>query len=312
MSRVVVSGAAGYVGSRLVGSLKEDGVDVIGVVRKKRPWLEGLPQIEVDILEGLIEVPDGTDAFVHLAAPNEIQAHEEPELALATTVLGAHRVATAARENGVRRFIYLSTFHVYGKAVLAGDLITERCVPEPTAMYGASRLAAEHVIGSELSGSDTEFVCLRLTNSVGAPAHPSVERWTLVANDLCRQIAKTGQMRLRSDGSQFRDFVSLSEVCRVIGYAAEGGVAAGTYNVGSGRSISVRQLASELGEIASTKLGREVPLMAPPAPPAPPPAYTVSVDKIRSQGVSVGQSIEGDLRESLEMCLSMKEEIPDD
>ena len=80
-------------------------------------------------------------------------------------------------------------------------MLTEDLRPEPRSSYAISRLASEHVAAT-LAGGAADVVVLRLTNSVGAPVDPAVDRWTLVTNDLCRQGALTGRLELRSSGVQ--------------------------------------------------------------------------------------------------------------
>src|SRR5439155_27107075 len=147
--------------------------------------------------EALAAACAGVDAVVHLAAPNEVIAAGDPDGALTETVLGARHIVTAAAAAGVPRFVYVSTVHVYGAAAVEGAVLAEDVVPRPRDAYAVARLAGEHLT-STVDGVDT--VVVRLTNCVGAPAHPSVERWTLVVNDLCRQGAVRGHLRLRTHG----------------------------------------------------------------------------------------------------------------
>ena len=92
----------------------------------------------------------------------------------------------AVADSAVKRLVYMSTVHVYGERMTGGATLTEDMRPEPRAPYAIARLASEH-LAAALSRKGIEVVVLRLTNSMGAPAHPAVDRWTLVANDLCRQ-----------------------------------------------------------------------------------------------------------------------------
>src|SRR6202000_3488021 len=101
-------------------------------------------------------------------------------------------VARAARDAGVARLVYLSTVHVYGDRMAPGVTLTEDMRPEPRSAYAISRLAFEQVSAGLTSGA-CDLVVLRLSNSVGAPRHPSVDRWSLLANDLARQGALDGR-----------------------------------------------------------------------------------------------------------------------
>ena len=166
------------------------------------------------LVEGVLgHVFEGADTVVHLAGPNEVRAAADPEGTICDVAAGALRVAKAANVAGVRQIVYLSTVHVYGARLRPGSEVDEDTPCEPRAAYTIARLAAEQVLAGY---SDAAVVVLRLTNSVGAPGGVDVDRWSLVANDLCRQAATTGRLVLRSDGTQWRDFVALSDVCDVV------------------------------------------------------------------------------------------------
>ncbi|HVX18972.1 MAG TPA: NAD(P)-dependent oxidoreductase [Acidimicrobiales bacterium] len=280
---VAVTGASGYVGGRLVEALRAAGCPVRPLVRHTHAWL-GADQVEVDLLAAgassrLEGTFDGVDAVVHLAGPNETAGSEE---ILTATIVGTDRVARAAQAAGVQRLVYLSTMHVYGAAIRDGAVLTEATVPEPRHPYGVARLASEH-----LAASGPDPVILRLTNSVGAPAEPSVDRWSLVANDLARQAVTTGTVRLATSGRQRRDFCALADVCSWLTAAATSRdrVAAGTYNVGSGHTIEVLELAGLVADAVAHETGRRPEVVVGPDGPQ---AVDYRVDVGRAAGVGLG------------------------
>ena len=280
------------------------------VVRRRAPWLTDAEQtLTRDLTDDdrIGEVVGGASAVVHLAAPNEVIAAQDPDAAMSQTVAATRRLIDAAAAGGVRRFVYLSTVHVYGAALQPGTRITEDVVPAPRAAYSIARLASEHVCHA--FAGDVDVVVFRLTNSVGAPAHPSVDRWTLVANDLCRQAALTGRMRLLTDGSQWRDFVDLGEVCGVIADAATGNVEAGTYNLGAGVPVSIRQLAALVQDTAEAITGTRPELDAPPAPASGPEPYVVDVDKLAAAARRPSADIGEAIAETLRFCIEWKDEL---
>lgn len=275
---VVVTGAGGYVGGRLVQHLEQAGETVWPMVRSDAPWILrarrpiDLATVAMDTLVGRLE---GMDAVVHLAGANEVVFAEDPDRALADTVLATQRLARAARQAGVSRFVYLSTFHVYGGRTDDG-VVHEGLVPEPRHPYAIARLAGEHLAAG--LGPD-HVVSLRLTNAVGSPPG-HVERGTLVANELCAR-AKAGQpLVLRSSGHAWRDFVAMEEACRVIGAAARGDVPAGTYNLGSGTSTRILDLAHLVADLAERWHGRRPEVIAPPHEGPEPEPFRVDVSRL--------------------------------
>jgi len=299
---MVVTGASGYVGSYLLRSAARRGCAARGIVRAPVPWMEPeLQQIGQLLPEGDSPI-DGADVVVHLAAPNETAFRSDPEEALKQTVEASRTVARACSRTGVRRLVYVSTVHVYGSALQPGASITEQTPPAPLGDYGRSRLLSEEVIRDEAVG--VQVVVLRLTNGVGAPVSPLVDRWTLVANDLCRQVAEAGRMRLAQPG-QWRDFIPLDAVTSVILDASkpahEALVGPGVYNLSAGRCITILELA-ELIRDEAEHVGIPVSIEAPVAIPEPP--YLVDNGKIRKTGLLPGDlSLSQALRATLELCI---------
>ncbi len=315
MQKVVVTGAAGYVGGRLLAGLSDRELEVEAIVREPAPRLAA-PQTVCDLAgsgaeEALRGACAGADVVVHLAGENEITAARGPAAALASTIVATERVAEACAAGEVRRLVYVSTVHVYGAQMVPGATLDEDLRAEPRSPYAISRLASEHAAAALAYGS-FELVVLRLTNCVGAPDDPGVDRWSLVANDLCREGATHGRLTLRSSGMQWRDFVALADVCGAI-EAASGAhqrePAPGTYNLGSGQPMTVRALATLIADEFERRTGERPPLHAPEPEPDAPGPYCVSVRRAAEQGLQLDTPIGDAVAETIEFCLSHREEL---
>jgi UDP-glucose 4-epimerase len=315
LSKVVLTGASGYVGGRLIGPLLAAGWEVHGVVREAAPRL-GIEQTICDLsteeaVGPLAAACEGAETLIHLAGENEVLAAQEPAEVLAATVVSTEKVSEACVQAGVRRLVYMSTVHVYGARITPGAELTEEMRVEPRSAYAISRLASEHVAAA-IAGGTCEPVILRLTNSVGAPDHPSVDRWMLVANDLCRQGALTGRLALKSSGTQWRDFVGLGDVCSAITIAARSldpALPPGTYNLGSGRPTSVRALAVMIQDAFERETGNRPELHAPEPERSPPGPYYVSVERAALYGLRLQQPIAEAVTETVRFCLDHREEL---
>ena len=301
MRRLAVTGAGGFLGSRLVAALAEGPVAVRALVRTPVPWLPTDDQRVVELLDPAAEVAaafDGVDAIVHLAGHNEVVAASDPDRALAETALAGRHVVEAARAAGVARIVYVSTIHVYGDQLAPGATVDESAPPAPHGAYAVARLAVEHLVAD---GPDP--VVLRLSNAVGAPAHPDVDRWTLVAADLCRAGVTTGQVVLRSTGQQWRDFIGLADVVRAIEASADPArVPGGTYNLVSGRSTTVRALAELVQDRVAAATGARPELVAPDPTGPGPAAYHLSPDRLAAHGVRAEQPLAASVDEIVELC----------
>jgi UDP-glucose 4-epimerase len=222
---------------------------------------------------------------------------------LASTLIGAYQVAQAAAESDVKRVVYVSTLHVYGERLADGGVITEDLTPEPRAPYGLSRLASEHVFAGAADGH-FDLVIFRLTNSVGAPTNRAAKCWSLVVNELCRGAVETGQLVLRSPGVQWRDFVALADVCMMLAVALQpGSIDPGVYNLGSGDSRTILDVAHMVQDAFQRCNGTRPSLLAPAPPDARPARYTVSAEKLASAGLKVCTPIEAAIEETVQFCL---------
>ncbi|MDA7738813.1 SDR family oxidoreductase [Amylibacter sp.] len=247
--RILIAGGFGFVGGRLVQYLSAQGHEiVIGSRMIKAPNVK-FHDVEVKKIEWnngitLSQICEGIDVIIHAAGMNAKECSEDPKGALNFNGNGTNRLAIAARDAGVKKFIYLSTAHVYASPLVGS--ITEETETLNMHPYATSHLAGESSLLEIGKSSKMSAIVLRLSNAFGVPIHWSVNCWSLLINDLCKQAVQTKKLVLTSDGTQLRDFISLQEVCRVIGkitVANERFRAKQVFNLGSGASKSVRETA---------------------------------------------------------------------
>lgn len=298
---VAVTGAGGYVGGRLVAHLRAEGRPVRALVRRPVPWLDETTAIDLVTADAraLAEALDGCAAVVHLAGASEVRFAADPDAALAETAVAAQRVARAAADAGVERVVVASTVHVYGAALRPGATVDHRTVPEPRHPYAVARLAAEHLVATSVPSP----VALRLTNAVGAPVDGRVDRWTLVANELCAAAAQEEPLVLRSSGRQWRDFVDLGEVCAVLAAATDPAFPAGTYDLGSGTATTVLALAELVADVAADVTGRRPPVEAPAHDGPEPEPFGVSIAALTGLGHRPSTPLRASIEETIRACL---------
>jgi UDP-glucose 4-epimerase len=209
--KVFISGVTGYIGSRLVPMFLAEGATVGGFSRSTHA-VEGADIHMANITRPLEHSLDHKyDVFIHLAAANDVDS-SDPATALSATALGTRYCLDFCKKNGIRKFIYFSTFQVLGKAT---GVLSEETYPEPVNDYGITHLFAEEYVKMYHRTSGIDYLILRPTNIYGAPLNRGIDRWSLVPNCFCREAAETGQITLTSSGKQKRDFVNLSDLLNI-------------------------------------------------------------------------------------------------
>ncbi len=301
MMRVLVTGAYGYLGGRIVEALSRSGIDTYGGSRIGR---EGQKERVTDYEDpdSLAKACEGMDAIVHLAGSNEIEAARDPAKAIYETAGFTQRLAKAAASSGVHRFIYFSTVHVYGSP-LEGTL-SEVSPARPAHPYSIAHRAAEDYALMEGNRGGMETAVVRLSNAFGYPTRPDVDRWSLLVNDLCKQAAERGSMTLASSGTQLRDFIPLADVCAGVDCLLEAKLDAyPVYNLGSGHSESVYDMACSISSRCASILGHEVPVTRPIAADKQKALeFNLVIRKILNTGYSPRNCAEVELDQMLKLC----------
>lgn len=248
--KVLITGAMGYIGGRLVQHLNDDKeINLVLGSREKilAPfWAPNAATIQMnwDLLESFDEACIGADVVIHLAGMNAQDCAANPLAALRSNGKGTGNLLASAIKQGVKRFIFLSTAHVYANPLLG--TITEKTPTLSSHPYATSNRVGEKLVLGAHQKNEIEGVVVRLANSFGAPTHKRVNCWMLLVNDLCYQAVTTRCMVLSSSGSSLRDFVPLTDVCNAITHllkVSKKNLGNGLFNFGSGHSQTVLQMA---------------------------------------------------------------------
>lgn len=260
--KTLITGGFGYLGGRLAQFLasQSDYELFLGSRQQSEPpsWL---PKSKVVCTEwasskSLEKICAGIDTIVHLAGMNAQGCTADPIAALEFNAVATARLLRAAVRQRVRRFIYLSTAHVYSSP-LTGK-ITEETHPTSLHPYATSHLAGEDVVRTAHYGGEIEGVVIRLSNAYGAPAHKDANCWMLLVNDLCRQAVTRRSMVLRSTGLQKRNFIPMVDACRAVEHLLHLPIqisGKNIFNVGGGESLAIWEAVRLVQERCTVVLG---------------------------------------------------------
>lgn len=307
--RILITGGLGYVGGRIAQHLATDsGLSLRLTSRRadasKPSWLGNGEIVYCDISQDVGYICAGVDTVVHLAALNEIDCAQDALAALEVNGMGTLRLLQAAQAAGVRRFIYFSTAHVYG-APLVGA-ISEQTVPRPIHPYAITHKVAEDFVLAARDQGKIDGIVLRLSNGFGAPIAAEVNRWTLLVNDLCRQVVSTGKLVLRSNGLQQRDFITLQDAARCVEHFAalpKADCGDGLFNLGGACSRSIYDMTQLVAVRCQAILGFTPPIeRVEPQSGELSLALDYSIAKLKATGFALQGRFEDEIDATLRLC----------
>ena len=229
--RILITGGFGYLGSRLAKYLSRKGNQITLASRKNRNpplWLPTAIVVKVDwsLEASVLEITRNIDIVIHTAGLNAIECSNDEELAFKVNRDITNQLVKSAVKQSVKKFIYLSTAHVY-KNPLNG-LITERSLLESEHPYAVSHKSGEDEVLLESKNIDT--IIMRLSNAFGPPCDINSNCWGLLVNDLCCQAVMKNSLILRTSGMQRRDFITIDDVCRATDHL----ISIGSHKLGDG------------------------------------------------------------------------------
>ena len=285
--RILITGTEGYIGARMAPILAARGHEVTGVdigyYRDGCLYLDppGMPVAPRTIYKDLRTLKpadfEGFDAVVHLAElSNDPLGENRPEITFQINHEGSVRIARAAKEAGVRRFVYASSCSAYGLATGA-DFVDETSPTNPQTAYGHCKVRVERDVKPL---ADANFCVTFLRNATAYGASPRM-RFDIVLNDLCALAWTKKKIAMVSDGSPWRPIVHIEDIIQAVRCALEAptdAVNGEIFNVGAtSENYRIREIAAI---VADAFPGCEVTAGPPKADQR---SYRVSFDKIQQR-----------------------------
>ena len=309
MSKVLVTGGAGYIGAHVAAELLKSGYSI----RIYDDFSNGLHRrvdgkfrdiVDGDMLDRvkLLAALDGIDAVIHLAAKKAVEESvKDPLKYYENNVGGTLNLLGAMAAKGVKQLVYSSSAAVYSpndkEAVLEDDPTA------PLSPYGASKLLAEQLISSVGSAEQISNISLRYFNVVGSNiaefgdnSKDNLVPKVFLALKNGKRPQIYGSDYPTPDGTCIRDYIHVQDLALAHLAAlkkVESGYISQVYNVGSGKGYSVKEMMDQI----SKSLGRDINPEVSQARAGDSPKLIASIDKIKDQ---LGWSPKASLKEMID------------
>jgi UDP-glucuronate 4-epimerase len=290
VSRYLVTGCAGFIGSTLAESLLDGGTEVVGVDAFTDYYERGRKEAQVEAVRkhpafrlvehdlGAGALPDslleGVDGVFHLAARPGVRASWGAAFPayLNDNLAATHAVVEASAARRVP-MVFASSSSIYGDALAYPT--SEDTRPAPISPYGVTKLASEHLIAAYSRDFGLKCTALRYFTVYGPRQRPDMAFQRIV-----EALAAGGRFEVYGDGTQSRDFTYVADAVAATIAAMDAGPSGRTYNVGGGSEATMRDVLALVEELSG-----------------------------RSLEVRYGERVAGDVRRTLADASSIRDEL---
>lgn len=294
--KVLVTGAAGYIGSHVARALEESGHEAMRLddlstghesLAAGRPLLRASLHDRRQVAEAL----RGCDAVAHLAGSALVpESVEKPELYWRNNLGAGLNLVEGMLAQGIHHLVFSSTCAVYG--IPTQVPISEDAPQAPISSYGSSKAAFERLLADVGAAHSLHSISFRFFNAAGAHESGDIGEIHDPETHLIPIVLEVAAGRRKAlivhgtdydtpDGTCVRDYVDVRDIARahVVGLEAlaSGRSGGGTFNLGHGRGHSVLEVVRTCEAVT----GREIPTEMGPRRPGDPPRLIASVDRVR-------------------------------
>ncbi len=263
-SKVIVTGAAGFIGSHLADSLLKKNCSVIGIdcltsYYSPEIKLRNISSFEKNpnfrfVNENLEEMDyksylDSVDYVFHLAGQPGVRLSWGKEFAdyVNHNIHATQKLLEAIKGSSIKKLVYASSSSIYGNS--QQETLTETDVPKPFSPYGVTKLAGEHLVVSYSQNFQVPTASLRFFTVFGPRQRPD-----MAFQRIAESIIGNKAFPMYGDGSQIRDFTFVSDIVDGCISAAEKGISGDVYNLGGSNLSSMREVLDFMNQISDGKL----------------------------------------------------------
>jgi UDP-glucose 4-epimerase len=255
----VVTGAAGFIGSYLTARLVEQGWAVMGLDNERSgDWRRvnvPVERVQRDLVslstEELASLCEGPDALFHLAAEKHNSSKTTPQRTIEVNVLATQRLFDAAARAGIPKVVFTSSLYAYGAR--GPESMAEDDLPVPITVYGASKVAGEHLLRVAARGNGLGWTVARLFFIYGPRQYAEGGYKSVIIKNFER-IRRGESPVVFGDGEQALDYVYIDDCVDALIAMLDTEHDGHTYNVSTGHAITVNRLTRLMLEASGSDL----------------------------------------------------------
>jgi len=310
---ILITGGFGYLGSYCAEylSLKGNEITLIGrkIPKYMEQWTKKFNVVIADITDEklfLKLIGNKYDCVIHCAAANEVKCKNSPKESILINTYGTENMLDICTKLGIGRFIYVSTFHVYGSSNIVGT-INEKNSIEASTLYGITHYFGELLTKRYSNNSNILGTSIRLANLCTKPLFTEIERWSIVPNNFIVQAFKTNKIIINSSGNQKRNFLSIKDLCSAIDIILEEQKQKyDVFNIGGDSNYSINEV-SEIVKSVGEKLlkGKQIKIIHAKNlnQIIEKDDYIFDISKIKSIGYKPNCNIKDEIKETFEQFI---------
>ena len=259
MTKALVTGCAGFIGSQLTERLLKEGYGVIGIdcftdyysrAIKEENIATALKYKNFELVEddllSIDEYPDVVHVF-HLAAQAGVRASwgKSFEIYTKNNVQATQKLLEFYKNSSIKKFVYASSSSLYGDAELP---MREDSLLKPVSPYGVTKLAGENLCYLYYKNYGVPTIALRYFTVYGPRQRPD-----MAIHKFVKAILNDEEITVYGDGTQTRDFTYVEDAVEANILSARGNVVGEVFNIGGGSRIHVNELIEKIEELVDKK-----------------------------------------------------------
>lgn len=299
MKKILITGGFGFIGARFVRHFQAKDIEVMVLEHPASKIPDGFPACEIvraDITDrSFIDTLKVTnvDAVLHLAAQSSgPRSFSIPEIDIKINVLGTLNTIDWCISNGIDRFLFASSFVIYGDHP-DKELLNEETVCIPKSVYATSKLACEHLLTTYAQLKGIKWSALRMFNVYG-PGQDITKPDQGVVGIFMNMLLKQDTVQVKGSLQRFRDLIHVDDVIQGWDLCLHSNVYNQSYNLGSGVKTTYQDLIVSLAKVLDKEKTLSIEEL--PGQPGDMMGCYADISKIKSQ---LGYSPKFDLESGL-------------